>query len=1205
MGKAKPQEFNRIVQGIADYNKEAPPYSISFIRRIDYRSDPRKWVLFPGATKESGSTILDLPKWLERVNDTVYAYGDTGYLYSRSLTGTVTSLRQVAGASGNGLRYFGEDDFLYYATDTTLGRYGRMASSPAFVDDFLGAEGGVPTNTASMDFEAGSSMSADAADSATLSITGDLTMHGFFKFESLPTAGSEMVLGAKWEEQNNDRSYKMSLAGISGFFGDGSSGVLTIAADTTQAPIDSACTGTAAAYTLTATNASFAAGQRIFIHQTKGTGAGTWQINTISSYTAGTITLEDALNASYVTGAQVIVLLQYTNVTVNTGKTWTAKAWNGTVGGILCFLASGTLTVTGAITAKGKGFAGGTGNQSGVPGEQGDSATGTGTTLRSANGAGGGGGEDGDGAAAGGGGGGGHRYAGVDGEPGGRGGGYGGDPDSNAHLTDLTFGGGGGAGGRREGGVGGGNGGNSGGIILLFAVTIVVTGTVSAAGNDGSPYGGGASSSGGGGGGTGGAILIKAQTATLGTELVTAAKGVGGAGKVGSNNDGGAAGKGRIHLDYITSYTGTTNPALDVAQDTELGGNVAYHLRLYISDDGTDEEYYTKEIADLVVDSWRHLAVAWDASASKCYFYVDAALIGTATGSMTAIDDNATVFNLGADKDDSGDTRSFFDGKMDQFNIWSDIRTAGEIAFNMFVQQVGTEANLVASYRFNSATTDETAASNDLTLRNTPTYDTNDVPFSAPTTRRDIDQAAAETGDTCATSVAIDETATGRQSFVPAKDPQKSIEISISDTGDDPDWTITVHDALNREVASKTIAFADITTGDNEFIFDEVWVPVIGATYHFHVTTSTTTGAPAVLSSTNNDLEDADFTSYYQFLVEDSDYHPIDQLLNTLVIGNGRYVATYDGATYDPHRLTFPSGWKVRCLAKWREFEAFGLWKGDDISDYDQGMIIFWDGISDTYNHFIDVPQGAINAMFGSQGTLYIIAGYQGDLLEYTGGDKPKKVKRLPNIKKSEQIEIMPGAITMWQTLLRIGAGVTDTASFEQGVYTWGALTEGYPDSLSYDYYISTETTKSTGVKIGVLLPVAKKLLIGWKDNVSYGLDSIDLSGNPVSSGSIEFTIIDSGRVSKEKLFEIVRADFKPLVDGESVGLQYKLDRADVWETEETETTADANLLRMEVKGGRHKEYQVKVNLATSVATSPNLLGVTIGEDMLEGEEQL
>src|SRR3972149_431735 len=130
-----------------------------------------------------------------------------------------------------------------------------------------------------------------------------------------------LLLVSKWNENSDERSYKFDIAGVSAVFGDGSDGALTISSNTTQAPVDSACTGTAAAYALTATNASFATGDKILIHQSRGTGAGKWERNEIASYTAGTITCANQLINTYVSGAQVIVLKEYTNVTINTGIT--------------------------------------------------------------------------------------------------------------------------------------------------------------------------------------------------------------------------------------------------------------------------------------------------------------------------------------------------------------------------------------------------------------------------------------------------------------------------------------------------------------------------------------------------------------------------------------------------------------------------------------------------------------------------------------------------------------------------------------------------------------------------------------------------------------------------------------------------------------------------------------------------------------------
>ncbi len=428
--------------------------------------------------------------------------------------------------------------------------------------------------------------------------------------------------------------------------------------------------------------------------------------------------------------------------------------------------------------------------------------------------------------------------------------------------------------------------------------------------------------------------------------------------------------------------------------------------------------------------------------------------------------------------------------------------------------------------------------------------------------------------------------------------------MNISAKGTTADWTLVVHDPQNREIATSTVVNASLSaSGNYEFVFSSVWRPVVGATYHFHITATNTTGTPTIVSGTANNLETGQFVSYYQFLVTDIDYHPIEQITNLLAIGNERYLATYDAATYNPHKLIFPSGWRVRCLALWREYIAIGCWKGDAIEDYDQGIIFFWDGVNDTYNFYLNVPEGAVNAMIGSQGTLFIVAGYSGDLLEYTGGDKAKKVKRLPNLEVGKQIEVLPGALTMWKTMFRIGVGKTDSSIFEQGVYTWGSLNMNYSDSLSFDYRISTNNTQSSGIRIGLLLPVEKKLLIGWEDNLSFGLDSVNPAATIYADGSIEFLIKDEGGIYKEKKIDLIRTDFTPIVSGDTIGLQYKIDRQSAWSIEETNTTVDSKKLRVQTPKTRHQEYQVKLNVSTTNTTSPAIYGVSVIEDILEGEK--
>lgn len=364
-------------------------------------------------------------------------------------------------------------------------------------------------------------------------------------------------------------------------YGNGQDGAYA-PSSSTDAPIDSACTGTADATSLSATNASFATGQVILIHQTRGTGAGNWELNTIASYSAGTITTKYPLMNTYATGAQVLVLKQYTSALIDSGVTLTAKAWDGSVGGIVGWLCSGTTTVTGTITAAGKGTRGGANTfVSGSVGLQGEGTSGAGGRSNAANGTGAGAGIGNSNVGnEGAGGGGGHAASGSNGATGtgsGATGGAGGSAGGNAGLTSLVMGGGGGSGGH---GVNNpsdlaGSGGNGGGIVFLVTRSFTMSGAISCNATNGSN---GSGDGGGGGGGAGGAVLVKAQSVTLGTNLATVAAGTGGTGASGS---GGAGSAGRIHADYLHTISGSTTPTIDSRQDSVLadrGGSFLFNM---------------------------------------------------------------------------------------------------------------------------------------------------------------------------------------------------------------------------------------------------------------------------------------------------------------------------------------------------------------------------------------------------------------------------------------------------------------------------------------------------------------------------------------------------------------------------------------------------------------------------------------------------
>lgn len=325
------------------------------------------------------------------------------------------------------------------------------------------------------------------------------------------------------------------------------------------------CSGSSGGTALTVVDSTgFSVGDLVLINKSRGvttTDVGSWELNRISAVAPLELTLSLPLANTYQdSGAeqsQVIVIPEYTDVTIGNGDSITPTAWDGDKGGIVAMAVSGLcdIQVGGTINVTGKGS-----NQNGAgrngSGNQGEGSEGAGGVSGSANGSGGGGGEDGVDGSSSGGAGGGHAVAGSDGpsyevHPGGTGG----EAIGNAELTVLNFGGEGGAGGART--SSGGAGGDGGGIVLLLAHTLVVAGTITSHGSSGGNGVGGDDA--GGGGGAGGSILIKSQSATLGSGLITATGGAKGNG-TGGGQHGATGAVGRIRIETC-SLSGTTSPA--------------------------------------------------------------------------------------------------------------------------------------------------------------------------------------------------------------------------------------------------------------------------------------------------------------------------------------------------------------------------------------------------------------------------------------------------------------------------------------------------------------------------------------------------------------------------------------------------------------------------------------------------------------------
>jgi len=1184
------------------------PNSYAFGRSIDTLSDPSEVTLLPLAEKISDTVVTDLPMWGAIACDNLYFHGNTGNVYKVDSNDLVTKEFTVPDSVGNGLGFLAEDKCLYIPSNKSITRRTNACGVGEYFPNFLESEGGEPTNTYALVLN-GTNQYATIADGSQvgLDLTGSFTFEAYGKMSALPSGNDTSVILSKWDENSNQRAYVMEIVPTTASFGNSADGAVTDSSNRNLNVVDANFSATAGDVAITISNVSgtFVAGDAVILWQTKGTTAGRNEIRTILSVVSTTVTFTEPITSTYIHSAsssdndkaQIIKIPQYSSWTINSGVTVSAKVWDGLKGGLNIAYVNGDFTVpSGAwLSTDACGFRGGTAtsaiNQSGKAGE---SYTGTYNAVTHVKqGGAGGGGANLSGGAGSGGGGAGHATAGSNGVIGHVNPGQGGDSYGDENLDLLIMGSGGGSGGSSYSAISAGAGGRGAGINYIIAKRFIIGGTISSNGQNGVNTGGHAT--GAGGAGSAGGNKFVSQEAVLGTGLIQATAGTGGINTASFPTSGGASSVGRNVLTYSTSVTGTTTPTLKTNVDATLNGTAGYQLRVRLSSNGTSEVSFYNDVSDVDLTKYNRLQAKYNSSTGTVSFLINSVPRASMTRSITSIFNSSASFCIGANFNSTA--KNFFGGKLDDLRVWNLERTDSELStFNDRIL-TGDEGGLKAYFEFTQNLTDTQAAGNNsLTQHNTPTY-TTDVPFSGASVRLDEDVFYEESGQTYTFTTALNEGATHRRSFVPTKEPVKSVAFNI-DTVSTGNVTVVVHDSLNREQASVTVVAAQLHTGVYEFIFPETFRPVLNSTYHVHIYSTVADGK--VVTDVASELTAAYFKSFFQILVDDI-YHPVQQFLNFLCIGNERYLAVLEaGAIYNPRRIILPSGYRIRSLTPWNSYIAIGTWQGEDVGDTDQGKVFFWDGTSDTYVEPLEVPQGSINSLFGAQGELIISAGYRGQVLRYTGGTKARQIFTIPERKRYDTIELAPAAITMWQNMYMFGGMFnTDSETVHQGVYSWGSPDDStIKESLGFDYPLSSGDTMSNLARIACIIPRGKKLYVGNQNNDSYGIDAVDMSSNNFGTGTLEMSISDVNLPSSNGLPLIFKPTFLPLEEGQTISVRVKRNRATNWSTVKTVTTAGAYECKVDLNE-RDREVQFAIDLSTTTSNPPTIidLGLYIDDE--------
>lgn len=456
--------------------------------------------------------------------------------------------------------------------------------------------------------------------------------------------------------------------------------------------------------------------------------------------------------------------------------------------------------------------------------------------------------------------------------------------------------------------------------------------------------------------------------------------------------------------------------------------------------------------------------------------------------------------------------------------------------------------------------------------------------------------------------------------FIPDIEPFYSVPVWVTTIGSG-NLTLTMHDSLNNNLGAVTITHANVVLGWNNFVFASPGIRAIpnafatgtAAGYHFHLTTSTSSGDTAAVATVNaNDLTGCNFLLFaYRLVQTNNGWHPMTIFGQYLCIGNGPYLSTYNFANdggpnngqWVRHQLSLDYGYEVCGLSVNNNMLVIAAEKRSTSTarSYQDGYLYFWDGSNVNFNSKVEVPMGAPYGLSSKDNISYFIAG--GSLFAYGGGQQLIKVRYIgyqntDYLGAADATIVNPNMMDTRYNLLLIGyPSSTTITNLKFGTYSWGAVELTYPNSFGYSYALSNElynTSTATNLQIGMIRNFVDTLYTSWRytdaNSVThYGLDIVDNFSTPAANFNAQNLIWDGGVRWKMKRGLRVKINFLPLPANTTLTVNYTLDRGTM-QTATNSASANATSTVIEIDANFYEIQWGFVGQSLIGSTSPAII---------------
>lgn len=351
---------------------------------------------------------------------------------------------------------------------------------------------------------------------------------------------------------------------------------------------------------------------------------------------------------------------------------------------------------------------------------------------------------------------------------------------------------------------------------------------------------------------------------------------------------------------------------------------------------------------------------------------------------------------------------------------------------------------------------------------------------------------------------------------------------------------------------------------------------VLGACYfngYLYYANSTKLGRIAEANASSEASWSSQTDAWQDFTNDDALYHPMVEQNLSLFIGDGKYIASVDGAgNFSANVLDLQAQHRVTCLKQQGIYLLIGTIAGSYIN---RSGAFLWDTYSSSWTAEGYVREPGIDAFIETDDFVGCIAGTVGNIysLAFDGANIYfKTYRQLRDGANTISTAILPDISTNLNGLPLIAN--------TRGIFSLGRKSSDFPIAMNVEYVPSA----GQGITaIGACVAIGSQVLLAWQNSTTYGVDKLDTN----RTNAVITTPIAIGN------YQSVVVGYYSLPAGTSIAISTKVDGGD-WTAQTVITDTINKKVYFEGSLGDVNYLQAKITLTSSTTSTPIITSISL-----------